>query len=168
MTALQFYEVDPDYIDYLNEDGGSQMMHNKQAHQKHSRKYIGIVLEIDGLKYVAPLSSFKPKHERMKPSVDMFKVNTLGVINLNNMIPVCDEVIHKVIIRNLKDYKYADLLMEEYRVINKYQDQICSKASRVYEHKLENGNKTRLGKRCPDFKQLEKLCEEYRKQLHEQ
>lgn len=168
MAALQFYEVDPDYIDYLNEDGGSQMMHNKQTNQRHSRKYIGIVLEIDGLKYVAPLSSFKPKHARMKPALDMFKIQQFGVININNMIPVCDEVIHKVIFKNLKDRKYADLLMEEYRIISKHQDLIRSKAERVYAHKLENGDETSLGRRCPDFKQLEKLCEEYREQLQEQ
>lgn len=52
------------------------------------RKYIGIVLEINGLSYFAPLSSFKQKHKKMKEGVDFIKIRDYAVININNMIPV--------------------------------------------------------------------------------
>lgn len=32
--------------------------------------------------------SFKPKHKKMKESVDFIKIKDYAVININNMIPV--------------------------------------------------------------------------------
>ena len=52
------------------------------------RKYIGVVLEVNGLSYFAPLSSFKLKHKKMKEGVDFIKIKDYAVININNMIPV--------------------------------------------------------------------------------
>ena len=70
LKGLKLYEINPLYIKYLAQ------------YQKHifwsdgnkaTRKYIGIVLQIDGMNYFAPLSSFKPKHTKMKESVDFIK-----------------------------------------------------------------------------------------------
>lgn len=47
--------------------------------------YIGIILEVKGIKYFAPLSSFKNKHKQMKEGVDFIKIKDYAVINLNNM-----------------------------------------------------------------------------------
>lgn len=52
------------------------------------RKYIGVVFEINKFSYFAPLSSFKPKHKKMKESVDFIKIKDYAVIDINNMIPV--------------------------------------------------------------------------------
>ena len=56
---------------------------------KNKRPYIGVLFEIDRKKYLAPLSSPKPKHLTMKNSLDFVKINQgkFGVINLNNMFP---------------------------------------------------------------------------------
>lgn len=52
------------------------------------RKYIGGVFEINNFSRFVPLSSFKPKHKKMKEGVDFVKIKDYAVINIINMIPV--------------------------------------------------------------------------------
>ena len=67
MENIKLYEVNADYIDYLSAYA-PHLFQNKKPGQKNERKYIGIVFQINGLDYFAPLSSFKQKHYRMKES----------------------------------------------------------------------------------------------------
>ena len=60
MDNIKFYEVDPKYIDYLL-PAAPHLFQNKKSTQQNSRKYIGVVLTINGIDYFAPLSSFKIK-----------------------------------------------------------------------------------------------------------
>lgn len=78
-----------DYIEYLkkwdnkvpNVDYGNRM-----------KCFIGVILEVNGFNYFAPLTSYKPKFDSMKNDVDFYKiVNTetnkiYGAIDINNMI----------------------------------------------------------------------------------
>lgn len=84
MQRIKLYEISKEYIRYL----GQYQQH--VFYDGGTRKYIGILLEIEGFKYFAPLSSFKQKHANMKESVDFIKIKDYAVINLNNMIPVPD------------------------------------------------------------------------------
>lgn len=60
----------------------------------NKRKYIGIVMEINDVKYFAPMSSYKDKHKKMQETVDLIKIKDYAVINLNNMIPVpCEQIL---------------------------------------------------------------------------
>ncbi|MEY8379170.1 type III toxin-antitoxin system ToxN/AbiQ family toxin, partial [Lachnospiraceae bacterium 56-18] len=63
--SIKLYEVNPKYIDYLI-PYAPHLFQNKQPGQSNERKYIGIVLIVNGMNYFAPLSSFKAKHEKMK------------------------------------------------------------------------------------------------------
>ena len=157
---MQFYEIEPDYIDYLCEHE-PRLMHNKQSGQVNSRKYLGVLIQIDGMDYYAPLSSFKPKHEKMGNMPDMFKVGTYAVININQMFPAPKSQVKRVHFARIRNAKYKDLLVNEYEIIRMSQRTIERKAEKVYDHKLLNGNSTKLGKRCPDFKKLEDLCKAY-------
>ena len=40
------------------------------------------------MKYFAPLSSYTPKHDKMKNGLDFIKIGNYAVININNMFPV--------------------------------------------------------------------------------
>ena len=84
---IWFYEVTDDYIEYLKLYD-RKVTSSKIQDRNHSRKYIGILLTINEHQYLAPLSSYKEKHNLMKESVDFLKVKDYAVINLNNMIPV--------------------------------------------------------------------------------
>lgn len=66
------------------------MFLNKQPGQNNERKYTGVILEVNGMKYFAPMSSFKPKHCKMPEMIDFIKLGNLSVVNLNNMFPVPD------------------------------------------------------------------------------
>ena len=84
---IKFYQIENKYIDYLSPHA-PHLFHNKQVGQQNERKYIGIILQVNGFDYFAPLSSFKPKHNKMPEMIDFIKIKKYAVINLNNMFPV--------------------------------------------------------------------------------
>ena len=161
MNRLRIYEIQPAYIDYLSEFA-PHLFHNKKAGQNNERKYIGIVLQINGYNYFAPLSSFKEKHKKMKDSLDFIKIKTFAVINLNNMFPVPDSQVINFDIKTVKNPKYKALLQREYRYIVMLEETIIESAEKLYNHKITN-NKTSLSKRCNDFLLLEKKADEFTK-----
>ncbi len=158
--AIELYEVNPKYIDYLV-PYALHLFQNKQPGQQNERKYIGVIFVVNDMKYFAPLSSFKPKHEKMKNGLDFIKVGNYAVININNMFPVPDGQYTYVDIKKEKNLQYRKLLMSEYRIIRKLQDKIRSNASELYKHKNCKGNTTALAKRCNDFSLLEEKCKQF-------
>lgn len=161
--AIELYEVSPEYVDYLV-PYAPHLFQNKQLGQHNERKYVGIILNVNNMKYFAPLSSFKLKHTRMKNGLDFVKVGNYAVININNMFPVPDGEYTYVDIPKVKDLQYRKLLITEYRIIRKLQDKIKNNAAEVYKHKINKGNETALAKRCNDFVLLEEKYREYSKQ----
>lgn len=117
------------------------------------------------MKYFAPLSSFKPKHEHMKNGLDFIKVGNYAVININNMFPVLEGAYTYIDIPRVKNPQYKKLLMSEYRIIRKLQDKIKNNALELYKHKLNKGNITALARRCNDFVLLEEKCKQFPKHL---
>ena len=85
---IKIYGVKDAYIKYLSQYQEHLFLHEGGS---FGRKYIGVVIEINGLSYFAPLSSYKSKHMKMKESVDFIKIKDYAVININNMIPVPKE-----------------------------------------------------------------------------
>ena len=61
MEKLKLYTVDDDYIEYLKHFD-KQVMFSKGDDYLTDRKYLGVVLEINGFKYFAPLSSPKDSY----------------------------------------------------------------------------------------------------------
>ena len=142
MENIKIYEINAAYINYLV-PYAPHLFHNRQQGQANERKYIGIVLQVNGLDYFAPLSSFKPKHRRMKEGLDFIKIKDYAVINLNNMFPV-----------PLSECRYVNF--------ESIQEKIRKNANTLYKHKQVNGDKTPLAKRCNDFALLETMCKKYR------
>ena len=79
-TKLTGAIINGGYITYLSAYA-PHLFQNKKSGQKNERKYIGIVLQINGFDYFAPLSSFKDKHKLMKEGLDFIKVKDYAVIN---------------------------------------------------------------------------------------
>lgn len=157
---IRFYEINAQYIDYLS-SLESHFFHNKRPHQQNERKYIGIVLQVNGMDYFAPLSSFKPKHAKMNERVDFIKIKNYAVININNMFPVPVGLYTYVNIQKIKNGRYRVLLQAEYRIIKKMRERILKNAEFVYDHRIEKGASTPLGKRCHDFQSLENACRNF-------
>ena len=76
---MNWYIVDKKYINYL-----TQILH------------VGILFTIGEFHYYVPISSSKPKHQKMSNSLDFHKLQDestrylYAVLNINNMIPVPD------------------------------------------------------------------------------
>ena len=155
---LKFYTVTEEYMIYLKKYD-EKVMDNRGV--KNKRPYIGVLFEIDRKKYLAPLSSPKPKHLTMKNSLDFVKINQgkFGVINLNNMIPVSLEYV-KQIDFSLYDEKYVGLLKKQAIWINKNSPKIKSKTLKLYNFIVTREN-TIFHKRSNDFRLLEEKSLEY-------
>ncbi|MBQ3477528.1 MAG: type III toxin-antitoxin system ToxN/AbiQ family toxin [Clostridia bacterium] len=160
MDNIKLYEVNAQYIDYLAAFA-PHLFHNKASGQINERKYIGVILTVNGMDYFAPLSSFKPKHAKMPEALDFIKIKKYAVININNMFPVPAGLATYVDIAKERNPKYKSLLLAEYRAIKAMQEKIRKNALIVYRHKIENGNATALAKRSNDFLLLEDACKQY-------
>lgn len=158
LLKIKLYNINDDYIESISKID-SKIAFAKIDSRSQSRKYIGIILEINGLKYFANLSSYKPyKHDNMTEKVDFVKIGKYAVVNLNNMLPVPEGEYFYVDFNNIKDKNYVNLLRNEYRIILKKSEKIIRNANIVYKHKIENGNDTPLARRCCDFLRLEKFA----------
>lgn len=65
---LNFYIVDDEYIDYLRKFD-NLVVYNKNS----KRPYVGIVLNIEGYQYFAPMFSPKVKHKNYKSNLSFFR-----------------------------------------------------------------------------------------------
>ena len=155
---IKIFEIKSGYIQYLSNYKKHIFW---QTDGKDKRKYIGIVMEINDVKYFAPMSSYKDKQKKMQETVDLIKIKDYAVINLNNMIPVPCEQILEIDINKEKNISYKYLLQAESREINRQKNRIRKNAEIIYSHKIHNGKSTALSKRTNDFVLLEKLCREY-------
>ncbi len=159
MANIKLYEISPSYVNYLL-PGAPHLFHNKKPDQRNERKYIGILLTVNGMDYFAPLSSFKDKHRKMQEGLDFIKIKDYPVINLNNMFPVPVSQYHYVDISKEKNPKYKALLLAEYRYIKSIQERIYKNAATLYRLKI-GGNVSPLTKRCNDFILLETMCKKF-------
>ena len=84
---LKIYILKENYVNYLR-NSDNRVPDNKLQ----TRPYIGIILKQDDFDYFSPLSSPKEKHKSMKNRMDFIKIDDgkLGIINLNNSVPVVD------------------------------------------------------------------------------
>ena len=158
---LNIYEIDPDYIRYLS-SFEEHLFRNKKISQNFNRKYVGIVLSINGFDYFAPLSSFKEKHKRLSETLDFIKIGQYAVINLNNMFPAPTKLCQRINFNEIKDLNYKNLLRNEYRIIRQKANLILNNANEVYRHNLINDGKSKLSQRCNDFQLLEEKLKEYK------
>ena len=161
---MKFYHIKDDFIAYL------QKFDTKVAENKNqTRPYVGVVLEINSVKYYAPFSSPKPKHKKMKNGKDFRKINNglYGAINFNNMIPVPDSEIIKYDLNDEGDLKYKLIVFNDLYFVRQNSEKIERTAKNLYEAKKNQQNEPE-GKKpllaiTLDFANLEKLCDAYKK-----
>ena len=160
---MKFYYIKNSYIDFLRQYD-SRVLYNKNE----ARPYIGIVFEINGIKYYAPLASPKAKHMYMKNGLDFRKIDAgkLGAINLNNMLPVPDSALMMIHISDIADEKYRRLLNEQYEWLLRDFDNVrrtAAKLRRLFDETDVSGYKRSIKSRCCDFVLLESVYKQYDK-----
>lgn len=167
---FKIFIIKDDYIEFCRSHD-DKVQDNKEGTGKFIKKYLGIVLEVNNIKYYVPLSSYKPhKHDYMPTDkIDFIRIedskNKYAVLNLNNMIPVPDEAVVEFDINILpsgteEERKYRDLLRNEWNVCRAKKEKILKNANKLYGMFI-NKRPENIVSRCCDFKKLEAKMQEY-------
>lgn len=110
------------------------------------------------------MSSPKPKYIKMKNNIDFIKIKNgeLGVINLNNMIPVMPGNYSLLDLDNMPsntyDLKRYILLNKQLKWLNKNIKDIKNTAFTLYDLYCNDLLSNNVKLRCCNFKLLEEKC----------
>lgn len=166
---LRLYRLDPDYVRELSMVD-KNVLSTSRDEGKDKRPFVGIVIAHGDARYCIPLSSPKPKHDRMRSSRDFSKIlddngKLIGVLNFNNMIPVNESVLIDIDITvrpgdSASDRAYKLLMRNQLKWCNVNRDLIRRKAAKLYRIVTERPETAYgLVKRCCDFKRLEQALD---------
>jgi len=165
---MDFYRIDEEYNKYLQEYERKHRGFTKVPNVCYSDRNkfsFGAVLDINGMKYYVSVSSFDKKQEaNILIRVPGDEKEIKGSLRFNYMVPVPDECVVPLIIKEEKDQKYKDLLNKEYSFCKNNEKKILKKASKIYEMVTKN-KKQKLTDNSCDFIILEKACLEYKKKI---
>ena len=170
---LKLYTIDDKYIEDLKNHVDPHIFANTDPYYRHSRKYLGVLLEINGYSYYAPLSSPKDSDYmilkgnrvirnsilpiiRMVETDDEGKRHLLGTIKLSNMIPVPADKLLLYDLDNEPDTGYKDLVLKEKRFINRNEETITAYAEALYKEKTEGISSKGYLRSTFDFKVFER------------
>lgn len=146
---------------------------------KDTRPFIGIIVVLDKKKYCVPLTSPNKSKFNKKSQIDFIKIQdssvkdehgapkTIGILNINNMIPV-DETVIKRIDLTLHDTDSPDTLRRKGLMIDQLSwcrnniSVIQNRANKVYRLVTELPEQNRnLVRRCCNFQRLEAVLDRY-------
>ncbi len=161
MKKFTIVQVDYHYCNYLREFD-KKVCYNSGA--KRTRPFVGILFNVEGLEYFAPLSSPKAKHQKMKNAIDFMKIagGILGAINFNNMIPVnnnCYEVLN--LDEMPSESHYYQLLSLQLYWLNRNNSKVRNKAEYLYKGYKNKTLDNKVLIRCCNFPLLEEKCLSY-------
>ena len=173
MDKLKLYTVDDNYMKYLFQFD-DRVRYWESPNYKRDRKYVGVVLTINGFEYFAPLSSPKETDyfyskgvkQIRKSIIPIIRLVTdkgelLGKIKLSNMIPVRQDCLELYDVDNEPDRKYKDLILEEIICIRKSKDEIIKNARVLYNQKVNGYQNIKYLDSTIDFKLLEEASLKY-------
>lgn len=164
---MQIYKIDIGYLKFLHTfDNRVQYNPNYDDNKNQNRPYLGVLLNVNGCNYFAPLEHPRPSHRTLKNNLHIFKIKEgrLGIIGLNNMIPVPQQAL---ISFDINKEPNSHILISQYIECKRHWSNIESRANAVYQRRVILQN--RLDKKfCCDFSLLEKKCIEYNKIQNQQ
>ena len=177
MEKFKLYSVSDRYISYLREKF-SNVYSNKMDTRIHTRKYLGVVLQVGEYHYYIPMSSPKQTDYQIagdnmvikKSIVPIMRVvvkNTKGekelkaTLRLSHMIPVPASELELYALDDESDKAYKDLVQNEMIFIRKNQDKIRANAQLIYKQKMENDTSAKYVMSALDFKALEEMCDKF-------
>ncbi|MDW0111520.1 type III toxin-antitoxin system ToxN/AbiQ family toxin [Sporosarcina aquimarina] len=152
---FNFYEVDYNYIEYLKE------IDDKVPDIKYGENdkfFCGVVTEVNGFKYFAPISSFTRKQ---KTNLMIYNSNqeTIASIRFCFMIPVDAKYLKIKSIEQVSTDHYKKLLSTELSFCRKNKTRIQKAANRVYAYGTNPDHQQYNN--CCDFKKLEEMAKKY-------
>ena len=161
---LDFYQINADYIDYLLKFDSRVPKIDYSEANTHEKFLCGIVLNVHGHDYFAPISSFKTP-QRTNIIIKDANGKDISSIRFSFMIPVPPGVVSIKRINEEASSKYRVLLNMELQFCRKNAKRIYSKAKFVYESVAIKKDPLMV-KNCCNFTVLEKACTEYAQTLN--
>ena len=133
MDELKLYSISDEYVEWLREDCPN-VYSNKIDSGTHTRKYLGVVLQIGQYKYYVPMSSPKDSDyqivgenkvikKSIVPIIRIVVKNSNGVkelkgtLRISHMIPVPASELQLYDMDNETDTTYKDLVQNEIQLL---------------------------------------------------
>ena len=161
---MDFYRIKEEYIQFLQKYEKEKRGVTKVPNIKYTDRNkfaFGTVFEINGMKYYVSVSSFDKKQEaNILIRVPGDKQEVKGSLRFNYMVPVPDECIERLVIKDVKEEKYRTLLNKEYQFCIANAEKIQKKANKIYNMVTTNTKQILTDNSC-DFKILEQAYHEY-------
>ena len=161
---MDFYRINEAYNQFLQEYKKKKRGVTKVPNIRYTDRNkfaFGAVLQVNGMKYYVSVSSFDKKQEaNILIRVPGDKKEVKGSLRFNYMVPVPDECIEKLVIKDIKDEKYRLLLNKEYQFCIENAERIQKKANKIYKMVKANSKQILTENSCA-FHILEEGCQEY-------
>jgi protein AbiQ len=162
--SMDFYRIDEKYNQFLQRYEKEKRGVTKVPNLKYADRdkfAFGAVMKVNGINYYVAVSSFDKKQEaNILIRIPGDKKEVKGSLRFNYMVPVPDDCIQKLIIKDIKDEKYRTLLNKEYQFCMDNTIRIQKKANKIYEMVTTNRKQILTDNSC-DFHILEAGYQEY-------
>lgn len=162
--SMDFYRIDEKYNQFLRRYEKEKRGVTKVPNLKYADRdkfAFGAVMKVNGINYYVAVSSFDKKQEaNILIRIPGDKKEVKGSLRFNYMVPVPDDCIQKLIIKDIKDEKYRTLLNKEYQFCMDNTIRIQKKANKIYEMVTTNRKQILTDNSC-DFHILEAGYQEY-------
>ena len=161
---MDFYRINEEYNRFLQryekEKRGVTKVPNIRYTDRNKFAF-GAVMQVNGMNYYVSVSSFDKKQEaNILIRVPGDEKEVKGSLRFNYMVPVPDECIEKLVIKDVEDEKYRLLLNKEYQFCMNNAERIQKKANKIYEMVTTNRKQILIDNSCA-FHILEDGCREY-------
>lgn len=161
---MDFYRINEEYNKFLQkyekEKRGVTKVPNIRYTDRNKFAF-GAVMNVNGMNYYVSVSSFDKKQEaNILIRVPGDEKEVKGSLRFNYMVPVPDECIEKLVIKDVEDEKYRILLNKEYQFCMDNAEKIQKKANKIYEMVTTNRKQILTDNSCA-FQILEAGCREY-------
>ena len=177
MEHLKLYSVSDEYVEWLRKDFPN-VYSNKIDARTHTRKYLGVVLQIGKYSYYIPMSSPKDSDYQIAGENRVIKKSIVpiirivvknvagdkelkGTLRISHMIPVPDTDLELYDLENETDSTYKDLVQNEMIFIRKNREKIAANAKLLYKQKAANDTTAGYVKSALDYQALEVLCDSF-------
>lgn len=177
MEQFKLYSVSDEYVEWLRKDFPN-VYSNKINSRTHTRKYLGVVLQIGRYNYYVPMSSPKDSDYQIAGENKVIKKSIIpivrivvkssagekelkGTLRISHMIPVPESELELYDLENESDDTYKDLVQNEMIFIRKNREKIESNAKLLYKQKATNDTTAGYVKSALDYQALEILCDSF-------
>ena len=161
---MDFYRINEEYIHFLQKYEKEKRGVTKVPNIHYAERNIfafGAILKVNSINYYVSVSSFDKKQEaNILIRVSGDKKEVKGSLRFNYMVPVPDECLKKLVIKEVEDENYRIVLNKEYQLCMKYADKIQKKTEKIYKMVTSNQKQILTDNSC-DFNLLEQGYREY-------